>query len=110
MAVLQGASRTTTQSRPIIAFEFGSSSYEAYGVDPSDAYSFFEDLDYCVFSILGSKLDRATFVSDSRAQIYWDYIAAPSALAQEVADAFSRIALTDEQVGEGEDKCRYGGA
>ena len=73
--VLEGARSTILEYKPIIAFEFGASSYEAYDVNPKDTYKFFEDKNYEVLNIFGDVLDGDAFVEASKVQTYWDYVA-----------------------------------
>ncbi|MCJ8269338.1 MAG: hypothetical protein MJK04_08025, partial [Psychrosphaera sp.] len=63
--------------RPVVAFEFGESSYSAYDVDPFAVYDFFSTLDYKLYSVLGESLGRERFVAASKTQLFWDYIACP---------------------------------
>lgn len=73
--VLEGAKSTILKYKPIIAFEFGASSYESYNVNPTDTYKFFENKNYMVLSIFGDALNCDSFVEASKEQTYWDYVA-----------------------------------
>lgn len=73
--VLKGSKETIIKNKPIIAFEFGASSYAAYDIDPKDTFEFFENLNYVVLNIFGDVLDEHSFIEASRAQTYWDYVA-----------------------------------
>ena len=75
--VIQGAKNTILKYNPVIAFEFGENSYDSYNIDPSEVYEYFESIGYEVFSIHGDLLDNNTFVSSSKIQEFWDYIACP---------------------------------
>lgn len=77
-AVIKGAAKTIERLRPIVSFEFGESSYAAYGVDPVAVHQFFEDLDYCVFDINGLRMSNGgEFARSSVTQAVWDYVALP---------------------------------
>lgn len=76
--VLRGATRSIERFRPVISFEFGESSYAAYGVSPGDVHDFFVDRQYLIFDILGRRLGRAAFDESSRHQEVWDYVAIPA--------------------------------
>jgi len=82
--VLQGARRTLAQVRPVVAFEFGESSYAAYGVEPGEVFDFFEAMGYALLGIRGDRLDRPAFIAASRRQDYWDYVACDAAQAARV--------------------------
>ncbi len=73
--VLKGSKETIIRNSPVIAFEFGESSYNAYGVDPLETFDFFTRLNYQVLSIFGDILERDSFGEASREQKYWDYVA-----------------------------------
>jgi len=94
---LLGAKEIIRKFKPIIAFEFGESSYSAYSVNPLDVYSFFESLDYKLYSINGCSLDQENFVLESRNQIFWDYIACHEDDIQIVENAFNSIINTNKE-------------
>ncbi|MFY8350435.1 FkbM family methyltransferase [Pseudoalteromonas sp. SSM20] len=77
--VLQGTRKLLESSTPIVAFEFGQSSYESFDVDPAQVYDFFDELNYVLYSIHGKKLTQQEFVDASVAQNFWDYFAVPTA-------------------------------
>ena len=83
--VLIGARDTVARARPVIAFEFGEHSYSAYDVDPNAVFTYFESLDYDVFSIHGERLHQAAFAKASQLQHYWDYVACDRAQSGAVA-------------------------
>ena len=85
---LKGARDVLETYKPIIAFEFGESSYKSYNVQPAELYDYFQGLGYHVYSILGELLDRDTFVQASRIQKYWDYIACPGHSIELVENSF----------------------
>lgn len=76
-AVIKGAERLIEQHRPVVSFEFGESSYGAYGVDPRDVHRFFAGAEYAVYDILGHPLTEAAFDQSSKLQRVWDYVALP---------------------------------
>jgi FkbM family methyltransferase len=82
--VLLGARQTLRRSRPVVAFEFGQSSYAAYSVDPGEVFDYFASLDYEIMSILGDPLQREPFIEASRVQAYWDYVACDRADAPDI--------------------------
>ena len=96
---LKGARDVLETYKPIIAFEFGESSYKSYNVQPAELYDYLQGLDYHVYSILGELLDRDTFVQASRIQKYWDYIACPEHRIELVESAFrTSLAISDKPV------------
>ncbi|MFT4929154.1 MAG: FkbM family methyltransferase [Phenylobacterium sp.] len=88
---LKGAQKILETYHPVVAFEFGASSYEAYDVQPADVFDYLEGLDYTPYSILGERLDRASFVTASKVQSFWDYIACPTKKIKVVEAAFKNI-------------------
>ena len=72
---LLGAKEIIEKFKPVIAFEFGESSYSAYSVNPLNVYNFFENIGYKLYSINGSPLNKESFVAESKIQKFWDYIA-----------------------------------
>lgn len=85
---LKGMKQILNSFRPIVAFEFGAASYEAYDVNPSEVYRYFEGLGYSIYNILGEKLDCESFVESSKIQQVWDYIATPSSSISVVEKSF----------------------
>ncbi len=75
--------------KPIVAFEFGESSYKSYSVQPGDLYDYLEGLGFRVYSILGELLGRDAFVHASKAQVFWDYIACPENRIELIESAFA---------------------
>ena len=85
---LKGAHDVLETYKPIIAFEFGESSYKSYNVQPAELYDYLQVLGYRIYSILGEILDKDAFVQASRVQKYWDYIACPEHRIELVESAF----------------------
>ena len=59
--VLKGAERTLRKNKPVIAFEFGESSYKSYGVNPTEVFEYLEGMGFVVLSILGETLSKDGF-------------------------------------------------
>lgn len=88
---LKGANQIIYKFKPIIAFEFGQASYEGYGVDPGEVYTYFETLGYRLYSILGAPLEKAAFIKASKVQSFWDYLACPVEKSAELEKIFSLL-------------------
>jgi FkbM family methyltransferase len=76
--VIKGAAGSIQRCRPVVSFEFGESSYAAYGVSPGEVHDFFLANRYSIFDILGRELARESFEESSRHQAVWDYLAIPN--------------------------------
>jgi FkbM family methyltransferase len=92
---LKGANHTIATHKPIIAFEFGQSSYQSFDVDPGEVYDYLDCLGYRLFSILGDPLDRTPFMEASRVQSFWDYIACPVEKLDLLEKAFLLVPKTE---------------
>jgi len=77
LGVLRGASDLLRRDRPVVSFECGDSSLEAYDYDSGEIYDFFAAHDYNIRSITQLPLDRAAFIVAASRQEYWDYLADP---------------------------------
>jgi len=75
--VLRGSRALIAKYRPIISFECGDSSLIQYEYSASDIFAFFESLNYEIFSIHGTRLNRTEFIQASASQQFWDYVADP---------------------------------
>lgn len=75
--VLKGAMATIERHRPVITFEFGANSYQAFDVDPFDVHRALSARNYAVLDILGRRLGEEAFAASSVHQAVWDYIAVP---------------------------------
>lgn len=87
---LLGAIKIIKKFNPIIAFEFGESSYKSYSVNPSEVFDFFSELNYEIYSIYGKKLNKQVFIKASIEQKFWDYIACHKNDIYLVEDSFER--------------------
>lgn len=77
-AVIKGGTQLIEMTRPIVSFEFGESSYGAYGVDPAEVFFFFQSRNFLVLDICGRELTSAqAFTESSIHQAVWDYVAIP---------------------------------
>ena len=76
--MLEGAFRTLTASRPVVAFECGAASFLGYHDRPQDLFRLFHFRGYAVYSILGSQITgEQAFREATHAQVVWDYVALP---------------------------------
>ena len=91
---LLGANEIIKKFKPIMAFEFGKASYSAYSVNPSDVYEYFENLNYKIYSIYGDLLSKDEFITESKVQNFWDYIASPNNKVAKVEKTF-RCSIVD---------------
>lgn len=78
LRVLRGARALLSRDRPLVSFECGDASLEAYDYDAGDIFDFWSTRGYSVQSIAREPLDRAGFVDACARQEYWDYIAIPA--------------------------------
>jgi FkbM family methyltransferase len=76
--ILLGAEKTLARFNPVITFEFGMSSSEAYAIVPEQVFEYLAGLGYSIFDILGHALDRKSFSESSINQAVWDYVALPN--------------------------------
>ncbi|MCU7836161.1 MAG: FkbM family methyltransferase [gamma proteobacterium symbiont of Taylorina sp.] len=88
---LKGAYNRLKLDRPYIAFEFGEASYQAYDVNPAEVFDYLAELGYDIYSILGEHLNQQQFVTASKVQSYWDYIACPVQQTVDIEDIFNKI-------------------
>jgi FkbM family methyltransferase len=65
LQILRGGRLIITEARPIISFELGDASLVNYEYTCGDYYSFFEDLNYQIFSIFGMDLSREEFLKST---------------------------------------------
>jgi FkbM family methyltransferase len=93
LPVLKGGLRTVSTRRPVVGFEFGKSTYTAYGINPLDMFNYFHNMDYVMYDIKGKKLDSVQFVTSCEVGGLWDYVAIPKEKARIAKYAFNQ----DEQ-------------
>jgi FkbM family methyltransferase len=92
--IIKGARRSIDEFRPVLSVEYGHAGYSAYGYSWRSLYDLTEEMDYCLFDLLGNRIES---IDEWRACVdkyYWDFYA----VAREQAEAFaSRLArLVDE--------------
>lgn len=95
LAVLRGGMKLIGIARPIISFELGNSSLVNYDYTAADYFSFFEKVDYKIFTIFGLEVTKDQFVEFSAVQFFWDYIALPREVAWPAGHAPIRL-LVDQ--------------
>lgn len=75
---LRGATALVERHRPAISFEFGHRSYDAYAVNPGDAFDWFAARRYAIFDIVGTPLPtKDLFLSADSTPGLWDFLAVP---------------------------------
>jgi FkbM family methyltransferase len=93
LQILRGARLLISESRPIISFELGDSSLVNYEYTCDDYYSFFEDLNYRVYSIFGIHMTRDEFLKATKEQFLWDYIAIPAEVSFKFGHGHIKVLL-----------------
>lgn len=94
---LRGAAAMVDRHRPAISFEFGHRSYDAYGVDPGDAFDWFAARRYMIFDIVGTPLlTKERFLRADSIPGVWDFLAVP-----EEKPPLRRLARAQQQALEG---------
>ena len=93
LQILRGGKLLISEARPIISFELGDASLVNYDYTCSDYYSFFEDINYKIFSIFGIHLTRDEFLKATNEQFVWDYIAIPAESAFHFAHGHIKVLI-----------------
>jgi FkbM family methyltransferase len=76
--ILKGASHCLRQFRPVVVFEFGAISTDAYQVTPTDMAHYWVEQEYKVYGIVGNYLAVEDFIRSAHTQAIHDYVAVPA--------------------------------
>ena len=98
--VLQGGTATLRQQQPLVAIEYGSPSFSAYGRTAGDLYDLAASLDYVLMDLLGHPCSERKDWLDLVDAYYWDFLLVPQARAVEIsavlaADAWPVVAAAN---------------
>lgn len=85
--IIRGARRSIAEYRPVLSLEYGHAGYSVYGYSWRSLYDLADEMDYCLFDLLGNRIES---IDEWRACVdkyYWDFYA----VAREQAEAFADL-------------------
>lgn len=93
LMILRGAENLIRRLRPYVSFELGDAALVNYDYSSADVFEYFSGMGYSIYSIFGVLLSKDDFVTSSRLQNFWDYVAIPAELTWPAAHEPVKVLL-----------------